>query len=94
MEILQIELKSQLDEEGAFKMSWNWLFNINLELNIIMKGCKNTNKCNDKIKFLLKLIKGKIYIKRNQITDLKVKQEKLSKISEWEDRDKQDVRTC
>lgn len=57
-----------------------------------MKDCKSINKHSGKIKSSLKSIKDKIYIEKNQITDLKVKFEKFSKVAKEEDKEISKVR--
>ena len=59
---------------------------------MVMKDCKSINEHSGKIKSSLKSIKGKIYIEKNQITDLKVKPEKFSKVAKEEDKEINNVR--
>lgn len=64
-----IEMKIPKDELKVKQMKRCFQNALQQEFDMIMKDCKNTNKCKDKIKSPLESIQSEIYIKENQITD-------------------------
>lgn len=78
--------ESQQGVKDTFRMSWN------RNLTGLWKTARIPTSGNDVIKSWLEPIEGKIYIKRHQIPDRKVKFEKFSKTASEEDEERNKMR--